>query len=125
MSYKKGLSKTRFKASMRMFWTEKWKYEKTPEEWVEALKSEPESRRHGSRMIPPGMPQGKRAEDLLFSAIDKLVLERKLLKEQSKNLKEMLSSPDPENTLVAITIMAALKPKKFKKITTKNTETNE
>jgi hypothetical protein len=40
----------------------------------------------------------------------------------------MIESPDPENALVAVTIMATLKPRKFKKIINqeiKNTETNE
>ena len=131
MSYKKGLSKAKFKQTMRMFWTERWKYERTPEDWVISIHG-PHIRgsnkgvyAQGSKALPPW---AGRATDLLFSAIDKLVLERKLLKQQAKNLKEMLSSPDPENALVAVTIMATLKPRKFKKIINqeiKNTETNE
>jgi len=121
MTYKKGMSKAKFKHSMSNFWPTRWQYSKTVEEWVHALHdgafSSTQQREVYRNLI----------KDLLFSAIDKLVLERKLLKQQGKNMKEMISSPDPENALVAITIMAALKPKKFKKSIKqeiKNTETN-
>ena len=115
MTYKKGMSKAKFKHSMSNFWPTRWQYSKTVEEWVHALHdgafSSTQQREVYRNLI----------KDLLFSAIDKLVLERKLLKQQGKNMKEMISSPDPENALVAITIMAALKPKKFKKsLTIKN-----
>jgi len=115
MSYKKGLSKSRFKQTMRMFWTERWKYERTPEEWVECLNYKST---YSSELAWKRFPYGKRATDLLFSALDKLVLERKLTKEQGENLKEMIESPDRENALVAITVMATVKPKKFKKLIT-------
>lgn len=115
------MSKARFKHTMSNFWPTRWQYSKTVEEWVDALHdgafSSTQQRDIYRNLI----------RDLLFSAIDKLVLERKLLKQQAKNLKEILSSPDKENALVAVTIMAALKPRKFKKLINqeiKNTETN-
>jgi len=133
MSYKKGMLKAKFKQTMRMFWTERWKYERSVEEWVDSL-SGPEviwSTPTGNVSVHTphyvSVPLGYRAKDLLFSAIDKLVLERKLLKQQGESLKKMIESPDPENALVAVTIMATLKPRKFKKIINqeiKNTETN-
>lgn len=126
MSYKKGLSKTRFKQTMRMFWTERWRYQRTPEEWVESVHTDTGVWYSGPDRNVINAPFGRRASDLLFSAVDKLVLERKLLKASGENMKEMIVSPDRENALVAIQIMAALKPKKFKKvINIKNTETNE
>ena len=118
MSYKKGMSKAKFKATMRMFWTERWKYERTPEEWVNDLqRTSGVVWSSGSIIDNPTYspaPWGKRAEDLLFSAVDKLVLERKIFKKQGERMKEMIASEDKENVLVAIQIMAGLKPKKFK-----------
>lgn len=118
MSYKRGLSKSRFKDSMRMFWTNKWKYERTPEEWVESLRYDNIWSSPASLKVPVGTPYGTRSRDLLSSAIDKLVLEKKMLKDEGERLQEMINSPDLENALVAITIMAQKKPKKFKKVLT-------
>ena len=122
--YKKGLTKSKFKQTMRMFWTERWKYERTPEEWVTALNSN--SGIVWSTLVKDigSMPWGKRVSDLLYSAIDKLILEKKLKKEEGVNLKKMLDGT-PEDAYIAVSAMAVLKPKKFKKIIPKNTETNE
>ena len=106
------MTKSKYKQSMRMFWTTKWRYERTPEEWVEWITVVPTYER-------------TRNKTLIIDAISKLVLEKKITKQESENLNKMIDSPDKENVLLAITIMAQLKPKKFKKITLNNTETNE
>jgi hypothetical protein len=127
MSYKKGMSKARFKATMRMFWTERWKYERTPEEWVQSLSgSQVWWSTPGTSQAPSPQyisPYGSKSSDLLFSALDKLVLEKKLNKLEGENMKKMIAGT-PEDAFIALTIMATLKPKKFKR-TPKNTETNE
>jgi len=107
MSYKRGMSKSKYKAHMKLFWTRRWRYEKSPEEWVELINN----RRGGAEALR-----------LVQDAVEKLILEKQVSKEQGVNLQNMLKSPDEENNLVALTIMATLKPKKFKRI--KNTETN-
>lgn len=130
MSYKKGLSKTRFKHKMRMFWTERWKYERTVGQWVESLTgpqvfwSTPGGGGNISTPSYSNPPHGRKAKDLLEDALDKLVLEKRLKKDEGENMKKMISGTE-EDAYVAISVMATLKPKKFKKITTKNTETNE
>lgn len=122
MSYKNGMSKTQFKNYMRMFWTEKWRYGRSVEEWVNSLNDKWSGTSLGKDIRQT--PYGQRAQDMLFSAIDKLVLEKKIFKIQGENLKTMIKSSDRENAILAIQIMHGLKPKKFKKIP-KNTETNE
>lgn len=116
MSYKKGLSKTKFKNKMRMFWTYRWKYERTVEEWVESLKGTQVkySTPSGMKQIINVPPFHKKAKDLLEDALDKLVLEKKLKKDEVQNLKKMLDGT-PEDAYIAISIIASLKPKKFKK----------
>lgn len=123
MTYKKGLTKAKFKQMMRMFWTEKWKYERTPEEWVDALKGPQVMWSTPTGSVSPNYrksPYGTRAMDILSSGLDKLVLEKKLKKEEAINLKKMLEGTS-EDAFVAISIMASLKPKKFKRIP-KNTD---
>ena len=105
MSYRKGLSKSAYKNKMRMFWTTKWRYQRTPEEWLDAIKLD---------AINTYLWEATRNRNLLNDAVDKLVLERKLLDKQGIRMKEMIASPDKENVLLAIQIMAGLKPKKFK-----------
>lgn len=106
--YKKGMTKTKFKNKMRNFWTDHWPYERTPETWVEMLY------REGTGWT--NLHSKKKSKDLIESAIDKLVLEKKLTKEKGANVLAMVQSPDKENALVALHIMAQLKPKKFKKV---------
>ena len=99
-----------------MFWTQRWKYERTPQDWVISI--------HGphikwakptNELATIAMPPwGKKAIDLLEDALDKLVLEKKLEKEEGENMKKMISGTE-EDAYVAISIMATLKPKKFKR----------
>jgi 23S rRNA G2069 N7-methylase RlmK/C1962 C5-methylase RlmI len=110
MSYKKGLSKTKFKNAMRMFWTQRWKYERTPDQWVEALKEDGTRYWSSSRF----KLSTSFTKDLLEDALDKLVLEKKLKKDEAENLKNMLASTE-EDAYLALIVMAGLKPKKFKK----------
>lgn len=127
MSYKKGLSKTRFKQKMRMFWTERWKYERTVDDWVQALTGFVKMNNVSFQPHPMfdniKAPYGSKAKDLLEDALDKLVLEKKLKKDEGENMKKMIAGTD-EDAFLALTIMATLKPKKFKR-TPKNTETHE
>lgn len=113
MSYKKGISKSKFKNKMRMFWTQRWKYERTPEEWVDSI-TEPTHMWSNSKFSRSAAPYGKKALDILEDALDKLVLEKKLKKEESANMKKMLAATE-EDAYVAISVMAQLKPKKFKR----------
>lgn len=110
----------------RDFWTNKWKYERTPEEWVNIItdgvwwnSTNPNGSRTSMKSL--GLDVSK-AKSLLYDAIDKLILEKKLQKKDETRLKEMIDSPDRENAIVAITIMATLKSKKFKQL---KPETNE
>lgn len=98
--YKRELSKTQFKHRMRNFWTNRWHYERTPEDWVEKMDN---------------ALYRTYTQNLLKQALDKLVLEKKIDKEQNKNLLAMIKSSDKENATVALHVMAQLKPKKFKK----------
>lgn len=107
--YKKGMSKTKFKHKMRNFWTLYWKYERTPEMWAEFLYREGTGWRN--------LNDTKLVKDLLEAALDKLVLEKKINKEQCANLLAMIQSSDKENAVVALHVMAQLKPKKFQKPT--------
>lgn len=86
---------------MKLFWTKQWRYEKSPEEWVTLIND----RRTGASHMR-----------LILLAVDKLILEKQVTKEHGDNLKKMIESSDEESNLLAITIMASLKPKKFKKL---------
>ena len=118
MTYKKGMSKSRFKNKMRNFWTDRWKYEKTPQGWVDSISEGVKI--YWSNHDNIGSNQ---AINLLEDALDKLVLEKKLNKLEGENMKKMISGTS-EDAFIALTIMATLKPKKFKR-TPKNTETHE
>lgn len=113
MTYKKGMSKSRFKNKMRNFWTDRWRYEKTPEVWVESLKED------GSQYWSNSdcRLSSSFTRDLLEDALDKLVLEKKLNKDEAENLKKMIRGTE-EDAYVAVSAMAILKPKKFKKVLT-------
>lgn len=110
MTYKKGMSKTKFKSKMRNFWTDRWKYERTPQQWVDSL-AEEGSRYWSSHQFKISTSFTK---DLLEDALDKLVLEKKLKKDEAENLKKMLAGTE-EDAYLAVVVMAGLKPKKFKK----------
>lgn len=118
MSYKKGMSKEKFKNKMRMFWTERWKYERSVEDWVQALTGFVKMNNVSFQPHPMfdniKAPYGRKAKDLLEDALDKLVLEKKLKKDEAQNMKKMISGTE-EDAFIAISIMANLKPKKFKK----------
>lgn len=109
MTYKKGMSKSKFKNKMRNFWTDRWKYEKTPQGWVDSISKGVKI--YWSNHDNIGSNQ---AINLLEDALDKLVLEKKLKKDEAENLKKMIAGTE-EDAFIALTIMAQLKPKKFKK----------
>jgi len=112
MTYKKGMSKSKFKNKMRNFWTNYWRYERTPQEWVDSIfETTIWSNR---RLAASQVPYGGKAIDLLDSALDKLVLEKKLKKEEALNMQKMLLGTE-EDAYLALIVMAGLKPKKFKK----------
>lgn len=113
MTYKKGMSKSRFKNKMRNFWTDKWKYEKTPQQWVEALADD--GLQYWNSTVNHLSHHFTR--DLLEDALDKLVLEKKLTKDEAESLKKMIHGT-AEDAYLALIVMAALKPKKFKKVLT-------
>jgi hypothetical protein len=52
----------------------------------------------------------------LNQAIEKLILEKKCTEDEGANIIKMLESPDEENKILAITIMASLKPKQFRDV---------
>ena len=108
--YKNGLTKSKYKESMRFFWTKRWKYERTPEDWVNHI--------NGIQNLPRWYNKTyyeKISKTLVCDAVDKLVLEKKFTKEEAVNIKKMLDA-GKEDQYVALSIMAAVKPKKFKKI---------
>lgn len=98
------ISKTKYKESLRWFWIREWKYERTPEEWA--------------ALIDKPYIAGAKDLRLIQKALDKLEREKKIDNAQKNRLWEMIKSPDQENVVVAITVMATLRPKKFKKILT-------
>jgi hypothetical protein len=113
------MNKAKHKKKHSMFWPEGWRYYKTVEEWIDSLYDGAFSSTYQRDVYRDLI------KDLLFSAIDQLVLERKILKQQGERMKEMIASPDKENALLAIQIMAGLKPRKFKKSINQKNKTNE
>lgn len=97
------ISNTRYKNGLKLFWIRHWKYERTPEQWVDLI----DSRMSGAKDIR-----------LLEMALNKLEREKKIDAIEKARLWEMIKSPDRENAIVAVTIMAVLKPRKFKKVLT-------
>lgn len=112
--YKKGMSKTKYKESLRMFWTKDWVYEKSIEEWKNGLTKGFFTER--SRQFVSLTTAKNRYKYIIIRAIDKLVLEKKLTKDAGKNISEMINSPDEESVYTALSILQTLKPKKFKKV---------
>ena len=98
--YKEGLSKQVYKKKLRLFWTKYWKYNRTPEEWVD--------------LITHNIAGGS-AIRLVTKAIHKLRLEHKISKDEEKRLIEMINSNSREDCMVALTVMKSVKPNKFKK----------
>jgi len=110
-----GITKSKYKQSMRLFWTKRWKYERTPDDWVALLNGDlPESykRRHHWLSVASIQSFNK---GILHEAIEKLILEKKISKEEAISLKSMLDGCR-EDQYIAVSAMAAVKPKKFKKI---------
>lgn len=124
--YKKGMTKEKFAGKMRYFWTTHWKYG-TIDTWVKLTMDKvhidnPNTdlwRNHAFDI------EVNRGFEILNHAIDKLILEKLLKKDQAKRIREMLKSPDEENHYLAISIMASVKPKKFTQLSIKNPETKD
>lgn len=120
------MTKEKFTGKMRYFWTNHWWY-MTIDDWVEWTKAKLDyDKKDGSmyRSISNDLNIAK-ASDLINGALDKLVLEKLLKKDQVRRIRELLKSPDEENHYLAISIMASVKPKKFKQVITQNPETND
>jgi hypothetical protein len=111
--YKNGMTKSKFKKSMRFFWTKKWTYEKSPQDWVNIINAK-EIWTIGNSEYAKTI-NASSTKKILVMAVDKLVLEKKCTKEEGENLKTMIGSPDQENQFLALTVMATLKPKQFLK----------
>jgi hypothetical protein len=113
--YKKGMTKEKFAGKMRFFWTKHWYYQNI-DFWVKISmeKLSIDARDSSSWRNSVFDAETNAAYNILDSAIDKLVLEKLLSKAESKRIRELFKSPDEENHVVALSIMASRKPKKFK-----------
>lgn len=113
--YKKGMTKEKFAFKRRHFWTIHWKY-RTIDDWVESTMDKVKIDNADSTLWRNASTDIaiNNACELIHRAIDKLVLETLLKKDQAKRIREMLKSPDSENHYIAISIIASRKPKKFK-----------
>lgn len=90
------------KHKLILFWTNYWTYGRTPEVWLEYIRQNRHFKVNGSL-------------NLVKTAVDKMFHET-LLKEQERNeLLCLLDSADDEGVLLALSIMASRKPKKFAK----------
>jgi len=98
---KKQVSKSRFKAYLKNFWKDTWEI-KSPMYWVHALNT---AKWNKTRIMYK-----------LNQAIEKLILEKKCTEDEGANIIKMLESPDEENKILAISIMASLKPKQFRNV---------
>lgn len=54
------------------------------------------------------------AKKLLEECLEKLILEKKISKDQAESLKSMSQSEDEENVYLAINAIAAIKPNAFR-----------
>lgn len=113
--YKKGMTKEKFAGKMRYFWTKHWHYQDI-NYWVRvnmdklSIDNKDTSKFRNTAFDIEICAM----HDMLIGAIDKLVLEKLLSKAESKRIRELFKSPDEENHVVALSIMASRKPKKFK-----------
>lgn len=107
MTYKKGMTKSKYKARMRNFWHDRWYYNVSIETWCGLLTNE--------MWTTSTSFNHRRANELIFDAIEKLILEKKLTKDEAANLRSMLRSEDKENVHLAVMVIARLKPKAFAK----------
>jgi len=98
---KKQVSKSRFKAYLKNFWKDVWQIQ-SPMYWVHALNT---TKWNKTRIMYK-----------LNQAVEKIVLEKKCTEEEGANIIKMLESPDEENKILAISIMASLKPKQFRNV---------
>lgn len=123
--YKRGMTKEKFAGKMRYFWTTHWHYQ-TIDAWIASTKAKADLDSKEPTLWGSGSWKAEVNNDceLINQAINKLVLEKLLKKDQAKRIREMLKSPDEENHYLAISIMASVKPKKFKQVITQNPETN-
>lgn len=94
---------------MKKFWDKRWYY-RTIEEWTDTLLN--------LRLRPQYSRSNfdqEKATHLIFECIEKLVLEKKVTKDEAENLRSMLRSEDHENVNLAVILIARLKPRAFKK----------
>lgn len=108
MTYKKGMTKSKYKAKMRNFWDDRWYHNVSIETWCGLLTNEKWT------SLSQAFNQ-RRANELIFDAIEKLILEKKLTKDEAETLRNMLRSKDKENVHLAVMIIAKIKPKVFAK----------
>ncbi len=93
------------KQRLRMFWTSRWHY-KTLDGWEEILNYSPNGR--FARILV-------NHRILLKDAIIKLVLEKRLTREEGETLNDMLTSSDQESIRLGFMIMYQKKRKIFLK----------
>ena len=85
-----------------LFWTNYWSYGRTPEVWVRYIKAGKSFQINGSLK-------------LVISAVDKMFYETLITDQERNELLSLLNSADDEGVLLALSIMASRKPKKFAK----------
>lgn len=107
----KGMTKKKYTNKMRFFWTKQWRYQLTPDDWLRYIQKINGADYHKDKSL---MLYAIESMDLLLTEVSKMRLESTINKEQSLRISQMLLSPDLDNKMVALTIMAQLKPKKFK-----------
>ena len=111
MTYKKGMTKSKYKAKMRNFWDDRWFNNLSIETWCGLL----EHKIGVNSIYTTKLANQRRANELIFDAIEKLILEKKLTKDEAETLRNMLRSKDKENVHLAVMIIAKIKPKVFAK----------
>jgi hypothetical protein len=99
------------KHKLRLFWTNEWSYGRSVEKWYELATEHWFTNATDIDHLVHVNP----SLNLLIWAIDKLYYEKQLTEEERQRMRGMLNSPDEENIYMALTIMAQLKPKKFKR----------
>ena len=121
MTYKKGMTKSKYKAKMRNFWDDRWYHNVSIETWCGLLTNEKLTMQLCGQVWTSSQAFNQRRanelifNELIFDAIEKLILEKKLTKDEAETLRNMLRSKDKENVHLAVMIIAKIKPKVFAK----------
>ena len=115
--YKKGITKEKFAGKMRYFWTKHWHYQDIDfRAKIIADKLSIDVKDGSAWRNTVFDAETLAIYKTLDTAIDKLILEKLLSKDEAKRIRDLFKSPDEENHVVALSIMASRKPKKFKDV---------